>query len=96
MRGRVWDRRFRSRSRKERVHRQRRPPLLVCKGDLRLDVRYQERGSHGDAGHGVAYLLRRAAHEGGAATGAANVLGPPCQPAQSWDKYNEFRFRDHF
>ena len=71
------------------------PPLLVCKGDLRLDVRYQQRGGHGDAGCGIAYLLRRAAHEGGAAASAAKV-GPQSGRAQTWDEYNEFRYRDHF
>jgi len=67
------------------------PPLRVCKGNLRLDVRWQERGGHSDAGCGIAYLLRRA---DGAAAGAA-LVGPPCQPEQSFDEHLRFRYRDH-
>ncbi len=73
------------------------PTLLVCKGDLRLHIRYQERCGHGDAGCGVAYLLRRAASAGGPSSGVAvDAVSKPCEPLQSWDDYVKHRYRDHF
>jgi hypothetical protein len=74
------------------------PPLLLRAGDVRLDVRWMERGGHSDAGCGVAYLLRRDATEEDVASGAAaaQVVSAPCEQVQSWDRHQAFRFRDHF
>ena len=66
------------------------PPLQLRKGDLRLEVRWRERGGHGDPGTGIAYLLRRVSPSG------PPDVSPPSIPPLSWAAHMKYRERDNF